>query len=131
MEQTEILVTELEACMDQMLAIYRPFADPGKDWTRGGDPLQDLVKRREEALVLGKPISDNFRQLWAAWELSCPPPEERARIFASRNRIVELGMTVSKSDTSIQTQLKHKSQELRRQAVESGNKAKAVRAYSR
>ena len=125
------LAAELEALMEQMLAVYRPFSDPGRDWSRGGDPLQELVQRREEALLLGKPLSDRFRQLWSEWEASSPAPAERARIFAARNRIVELGMTVSKSDTAIQTQLRRKSDELRRQAVEAGRKATAVRAYAR
>ncbi len=131
METSLDLVTELEASMDQMLAIYRPFSEPGKDWSQGGSPLQDLVRQREEALLLGKPASDRFRQLWSQWEASSPDQEERARVFQARNRIVELGMTVSKSDTAIQTQLKRKTEDLRRQAVESDKKSKAARAYSR
>ncbi len=125
------LASELEAAMEQMFAVYRPFSDPGQDWSRGGEPLQELVHRREEALLLGKPLSDRFRQLWSEWEASSPTPAERARIFAARNRIVELGMTVSKSDTAIQTQIRRKSDELRRQAAEADRKATAARAYAR
>ena len=125
------LAAELETLMDQMQAVYRPFSDPGQDWSRGGDPLRELVQRRDEALLLGKPLSDRFRQLWSAWEASSPAPAERARVFAARNRIVELGMTVSKNDTAIQTQLRRKSDDLRRQAAEADRKATAARAYAR
>jgi hypothetical protein len=131
MEKTTDLAGELESTMDQMMAIYRPFAEPGPDWSRGGQPLQDLIDRRDAALLQGKPVADKFRQLWAAWEATSPDPDERARIFRGRNRIVELGMSVSRSDTAIQTQLKRKADDLRRQAVESGHKAKALHAYTR
>jgi hypothetical protein len=131
MEMTPDLAGELEATMDRMMAIFRPFSEPGTDWSRGGRPLQDLVERRDAALIQGKPITDRFRQLWSEWESTTPAPDERARIFQARNRIVELGMSVSKSDTAIQTQLKRKSDDLRRQALESGRKAKALQAYLR
>lgn len=131
MDKTPGLAVELEATMEQMMAVFRPFAEPGTDWSRGGQPLQELIERRDAALIQGKPITDRFRQLWAAWEATSPAPDERARIFESRNRIVELGMSVSRSDTAIQTQLKRKSEDLRRQAVESGHKAKAMQAYMR
>jgi hypothetical protein len=130
-EQPLDLASELETCMERMRCIYSPFSDPGKDWSRGGDPLRNLVQRREDALILGKPLSARFRQLWAEWEASSPDQEERARIFQARNKLVELGMVVSKSDTAIQTQLKRKSAELRRLAVETNTKAKAARAYRR
>lgn len=131
MDKTPDLAAELESTMDQMLAVYRPFAEPGTDWSRGGQPLQELIDRRDAALVQAKPIADKFRHLWSSWESTSPEPAERARIFQARNRIVELGMSVSKSDTAIQTQLKRKTDELRRQAVESGHKAKAMQAYTR
>jgi hypothetical protein len=125
------LARELESTMDQMLAIFRPFSEPGTDWSRGGQPLQDLIDRRDAALIQGKPVTDRFHQLWSEWEATTPSPDERARIFQARNRIVELGMSVSKSDTQLQTQLKRKTEDLRRQAVESGHKAKAMQAYTR
>jgi hypothetical protein len=131
MEKTPDLAGELEATMDQMLAVFRPFSEPGTDWSRGGQPLRDLIDRRDAALIQGKPITDRFRRLWSAWEATSPAPDERARIFQARNRIVELGMSVSKSDTGIQAKLKRKSEELRRQAVETNHKAKAARAYTR
>jgi len=131
MDKTPDLAGELEATMDQMMSVFHPFCDPGKNWSRGGQPLQELIDRRDAALVQGKPITDRFRQLWSEWESTTPSPDERARIFQARNRIVELGMSVSKSDTHIQSQLKRKTEDLRRQAVESGNKAKAMQAYSR
>lgn len=131
MDKPTDLASELESTMDQMMAVYRPFAEPGSDWSRGGQPLQELVDRRDAALLQGKPIADRFRLLWSAWESTAPEPAERARIFQARNRIVELGMSVSKNDTAIQTQLKRKADDLRRQAVESGHKAKAMKAYAR
>lgn len=124
------LVAELEASMDLLLEVYAPFSEPGKDWSRGGESLQTLVRRREEALTQGKPLAERFHQLWKAWEATQPDQSERARVFQARNRIVELGLAVSRSDTSIQVQLKRKSEELRRQAVESDHKSRAAQAYA-
>lgn len=124
------IATELEETITRMLQVYEPFSSPGKDWLKGGDALMDLVRRRDQALAEGKAQSDRFRQLWTAWEATAPNQEERARIFQARNRIVEMGLEVSRSDTSIQTQLKRKVDELKRKAVESDSKSKVAKAYA-
>ncbi len=124
------IVAELEESIAQMLEIYKPFANPGKDWLRDGKALQDLVQKRDQARAQGKSVSDKFRQLWTMWESSQPDPKERARVFEARNRIVELGLEVSRQDTNIQTQLMRKVDELKTKAVESDHKSKAVKAYS-
>jgi len=124
------LSTELEECMDQLLEIYTPFSEPGRVWIKGGDALDDLVRRRDEALAKGQPASMRFRTLWSQWEASQPPQEERAKIFQARNRIVELGLQVSRSDTTIQATLRRKVDELRQMAVASDGQSKAARAYA-
>lgn len=124
------LSAELEACMDELLAIYAPFTEPGRQWSKGGDALDELVRRRDQALAKGQPASLRFKELWARWEASLPPQEERAKIFQSRNRIVEVGLQVSRSDTAIQATLRRKVDELRRMAVASDGQSKAARAYA-
>jgi hypothetical protein len=124
------LSTELEECMDQLLEIYAPFAEPGRTWSRGGEPLDELVRRRDQALAKGQPEATRFKSLWSQWEATQPPQEERARIFQARNRIVELGLQVSRSDTSIQATLRRKVDELRQMAVASDGQSKAARAYA-
>ena len=124
------IAAELEKSMEELLEIYAPFSDPGRNWQKGGAALDELVQRRDQALSKGKPASDRFKQLWAAWEKSDPDQTERARIFQARNRIVELGLLVSRNDTGIQAQLRRKSEELSRLAVESEQKSKAANAYA-
>lgn len=125
------LSRRLEASMEKLLEVYQPFAQPGKDWIQGGDALQDLVRRRDLALQEGKPLSDEFKRLWSEWESSQPAQEERARVFQTRNRIVELGLQVSRLDTDIQSRLRKKADELRRLAAESNKKSNAAKAYTR
>lgn len=120
----------LEESMEKLLEVYQPFAQPGKDWIQGGEALQDLVWRRDEALLKGKPLSDEFKKLWAEWESAQPEQEERARIFQTRNKIVELGLQVSRLDTDIQSRLRKKADDLRRMAAESNQKSNAAKAYS-
>lgn len=125
------LSRRLEASMEKLLEVYQPFAQPGKDWIQGGDALQELVQRRDLALQEGKPLSDEFKRLWSEWESSQPTLEERARVFQTRNRIVELGLQVSRLDTDIQSRLRKKADELRRLAAESNKKSNAAKAYTR
>ncbi len=125
------LSRRLEESMEKLLEVYQPFAQPGKDWIQGGEALQDLVQRRDQALQEGMPLSDEFKRLWSEWESSQPAQEERARVFQTRNKIVELGLQVSRLDTDIQSRLRKKADELRRMAVESNKKSNAVKAYTR
>lgn len=124
------IASDLEKSMDELLVIYAPFSEPGRNWQKTEESIQDLVARRDQALAQGKPASDRFKELWAAWEKSNPDQAERARIFQARNRIVELGLQVSRSDSSIQSQLQRKAEELRRLAVESERKSKVAQAYA-
>lgn len=125
------LSRRLEETMESLLEVYQPFAQPGKDWIQGGDALQDLVQRRDEALQKGKPLSDELKKLWSEWESAQPAPEERARVFQTRNKIVELGLQVSRLDTDIQSRLRKKADEFRRMASESNKKSNAAKAYTR
>jgi len=125
------LSRRLEASMEKLLEVYQPFAQPGKDWIQGGDALQELVRRRDLALQEGKPLSDEFKRLWSEWESTQPAQEERARVFQTRNKIVELGLQVSRLDTDIQSRLRKKADEFRRLAAESNKKSNAAKAYMR
>ena len=125
------LAVELEESIVRLIEAYEPFAHPGKDWLRGGDELDRLVRDRDESLARAKPLSERYKSLWSQWESTQPSQEERARIFQARNRIVELGLQVSKLDTEIQDRLRKKSEDLRRQAAEVAKKSKAAKAYSR
>lgn len=124
------LASDLEKCMEELLEIYAPFSEPGRNWQKSEESIQDLVLRRDHALAKGKHASERFKELWTAWEKANPDQTERARIFQARNRIVELGLQVSRSDSSIQSQLQRKTEELRRMAVESERKSKVAQAYA-
>jgi hypothetical protein len=68
-------------------------------------------------------------EVWSEWESQRPSAEERARVFAARNQIVELGLTVSRADAALQGRIRRKADDLRRLAADTGTRQRATRAY--
>lgn len=120
---------ELEKALGELEATYVPFRDAGSLWRGDPEGLEDVVRRRQEVLDSAQPLVDRIQGVWKAWEASNPGAEERSRVFAARNRIVEMGLQVSKTDIALQEKVRRKSEDLKREAADSGRKHKASKAY--
>lgn len=123
------IAEDLENALEELEATYVPFRDAGSFWRGDPEGLEDVVKRRQEVLELAQPLVDRIQRIWKSWEASNPGSEERSRIFAARNRIVEMGMQVSKTDIALQEKVRRRSEDLKREAADSGRKHKASKAY--
>jgi hypothetical protein len=123
------LTEQLVGAYADLELIYLPFSEDGKRWK--GDPtgLDEIVALRERALQEGAAALSRIREIWAKWEAEKPGTEQRARVFAARNRIVELGLAASKADVSLQGKVRRRADEIRRLAAESGRTQKATAAY--
>ncbi|HNY29715.1 MAG TPA: hypothetical protein PKO15_02410 [Fibrobacteria bacterium] len=120
---------ELERILEELEATYAPFRDAGAQWRGDPEGLDEVVRRRQDALEAAQPLVERIQGIWKRWESNSPSPQERSRIFAARNRIVEMGMQVSKADVALQEKARRKSETLRRDAADSGRKHKASKAY--
>jgi len=123
--------TELVEAYAELERIYQPFSEDGKTWKGDLARLQLIVERRDKALAEGASLMRRIAQVWPVWESAGPRSEERARVFSARNRIVELGLAVSRADESLQGRIRRKSDELRKLAADTGNRQKATVAYGR
>jgi len=121
--------TELVECYARLELAYQPFSEDGKKWKGDAAGLDEIVRRRALALREGAVLLARIREIWSRWESQEPGAEERARVFASRNRIVELGLTVARADVALQGKARRRTEELRQLAAEAGRKNKAARAY--
>ncbi|HXP90531.1 MAG TPA: hypothetical protein VN931_06345 [Fibrobacteria bacterium] len=121
--------TELVECYARLELAYQPFSEDGRKWK--GDPagLDEIVRLRAQALQKGAVLLDRIREVWSQWESREPGADERARVFAARNRIVELGLAVARADVALQGKARRRTEELRQLAAEAGRKHKAARAY--
>jgi hypothetical protein len=115
---------------DALLHAYAPFADPGTDWSEGGEPLEELVKARDLALSQAQPLLDELQELWSRWEAASIPSDERTRVGTARSHLVALGVDVSRSDTRIERMLQRKIDQLRREAHEADQRHRVSRAYN-
>ncbi len=120
---------ELEQALIELETTYVPFRDAGAAWRGDLEGLEDVVRRRQEVLDTAQPLVDRMKRIWKEWEDGNPGPDERSRIFTARNRIVEMGMQVSKMDVALQEKARRKTDELKREAADSGRKHKASKAY--
>ena len=109
--------------------IYLPFSEDGRAWKGDVARLEEIVKRRDQALAEGAVVMNRISEVWSAWESGGPPSEERARVFSARNRIVELGLAVSRADVALQGRIRRKADDLRKLAADTGNRQRATRAY--
>lgn len=123
------LAEDLQSSLESLESTYAPFRDAGSMWRGDPEGLDEVVRLRQEALDAAQPLVERIQEVWKRWEATTPSPQERSRIFAARNRIVEMGMQVSKADHSLQEKARRKSEALKREAADSGRKHKASKAY--
>lgn len=122
---------ELVSLIGRLVEIYRPFADPGTEWREGGEPLDALVEARDQALEAAQPLSERMKELWSLWEASHPSEADRAAVGQARNRLVTLGLEVSRSDMMLERVLSEKIAKLKAEASESNRKSQASQAYGK
>lgn len=121
--------TELVEAYATLERIYGPFSDDGKTWKGDVPRLEEIVRGRDLALENGAVLMRRITEVWSMWEAQRPSSEERARVFAARNRIVELGLSVSRADSTLQTKIRRKADDLRKLAADTGTRQKATQAY--
>lgn len=122
---------ELQEVYETLIGIYAPFAEPGNDWRDGEEGLDALLVARDQALLAAEPLLDRLPALWASWEAAAHTDAERLAIGQVRNRLITLGVEVSRSDSRIERVLQEKIDRLKVQATESNSRNKANQAYSR
>lgn len=127
----ESLSQELVSLIGRLTEIYRPFAEPGTEWREGGEALDALVEARDQALEAAQPLSERMKELWNQWEASHPTDAERAAVGQARNRLVTLGLEVSRSDMMLERVLSEKIAKLKNEASESNRKNQASQAYGK
>jgi hypothetical protein len=123
--------TELESAFAALELAYAPFSDNGSKWKGEIPGLEGIIEKRDQSLAKAEELIGRIQVLWPEWESTSPPADQRARIYSARNRIVELGLAVARSDSALQAKVRHKTEELRRQAADSGHRQVANRAYTR
>lgn len=125
------LTRDLVAVIDRLVENYAAFSQPGNDWREGGEPLDALVQARDEALEQALPLLDEMKDLWSRWEAGTPNDAERAAVGQARNRLVSLGLEVTRSDIMLERVLSEKVAKLKAEATESNRKSQASQAYGR
>ena len=110
---------------------YASFVDDGRGWKGDLAGIERIVAERDESLARGERLMARVRELWELWESESPDAQERSRVFAARNRLVELGLAASKADTVLQGKVRRRAEELRTAAADVGRKHKATVAYRR
>ena len=106
---TEIDATsELVESYAALERIYQPFSEDGRTWKGDVLRLEEMVRRRDQALADGAVLMQRILDVWSGWESRKPTPEQRGRVFSARNRIVELGLAVSRADSTLQGRIRRK-----------------------
>lgn len=119
---------ELEGLLTDLERVWKPFANPDQVWTTD-DGLSALLDARDRALAEAAPILERVQGDWKTWEASKPADKERARVFALRNRLVNLALEASRFENSLESGVKRRIEEARRQAADSDKRSRAARAY--
>lgn len=121
--------TELVESYAELERIYQPFSEDGRTWKGDVLRLEEIVRGRDQALAEGAVLMRRISEVWSDWESRGPDSEERSRVFSARNRIVELGLSVSRADATLQGRIRRKADELRKLAADTGIRQKATKAY--
>lgn len=121
--------TELVESYAALERIYLPFSEDGRTWKGDVPRLEEIVRRRDQALAEGAVLMRRISEVWSDWEARGPDCEERSRVFSARNRIVELGLSVSRADATLQGRIRRKADELRKLAADTGIRQNATKAY--
>lgn len=108
---------------------YAAFVEDGQAWKGDADGLATILRHRDEALSRGGELMARIHAIWPVWEAAAPGNEDRAKVFAARNRLVELGLSVSKADNTLQGKVRRRAEELRKAAAETGRTRTATIAY--
>lgn len=119
---------ELETLLTDLEKVWQPFARPKQDWT-SDEGLSALLDARDQALAQAAPLLAQVQGNWQIWEATKPPEKERARVFALRNRLVNLALEASRFENSVESGVKRRIEEARRQAADSDKRSRAARAY--
>lgn len=122
------LSDDLEALLVELERVWKPFAAPAEDWTTDAG-LEALLEARDRSLILAAPLLAQVHGGWKAWEDSRPPERERARVFSVRNRLVNLALEASRFETGLESNVRRRIDEARRQAADSDKRSRAARAY--
>jgi hypothetical protein len=122
------LTETLERMLNELEKVWQPFAHPLMEWTTDTG-LSDLMDSRDESLAKAGPLLENVQVCWKQWEESRPADQERARVFSARNRLVNLALEASRFETQLETGLRKRIDEGRRQAADSDRRNRAARAY--
>lgn len=120
---------ELVETYSELERNYAPFVEDGQAWKGDVDGLEAILRHRDESLARGGTLMARIRAIWPVWEAASPGNEERAKVFAARNRLVELGLSVSKADSILQGKVRRRAEDLRKAAAESGRTRTATIAY--
>lgn len=119
---------DLASLLTELENVWQPFARTEKDWT-SDEGLSALLDSRDQALALAAPILAQVQENWKAWEAAKPADKERARVFALRNRLVNLALEASRFEIGVESGVKRRIEEARRQAADSDKRSRAARAY--
>ncbi len=122
------LTEKLEGMLTELEKVWQPFAHPVVEWTTDTG-LSNLMDSRDESLARAAPLLENVQLCWKQWEESRPADQERARVFSARNRLVNLALEASRFETQLETGLRKRIDEGRRQAADSDRRNRAARAY--
>lgn len=119
---------DLESLLTDLEKVWQPFAHPQQDWT-SDEGLSALLDARDQALAQAAPLLVQVQENWKTWEAAKPADKERARVFALRNRLVNLALEASRFENSVESGVKRRIEEGRRQAADSDKRSRAARAY--
>jgi len=122
------LTEKLEGMLSELERVWEPFAHPSADWTTDTG-LSDLMDSRDVSLARAAPLLEDVQTCWKLWEESRPADQERARVFSARNRLVNLALEASRFEARLETGLRKRIDEGRRQAADSDRRNRAARAY--
>lgn len=122
------LTETLEAMLAELERVWQPFAHPSGEWTTETG-LAVLMDSRDESLARAAPLLERVQTCWKEWEQSRPADQDRARVFSARNRLVNLALEASRFETQLETGLRKRIDEGRRQAADSDRRNRAARAY--
>lgn len=119
---------DLASLLTELENVWQPFARTEKDWT-SDEGLSALLDSRDQALARAAPILAQVQENWKSWEAAKPADKERARVFALRNRLVNLALEASRFEIGVESGVKRRIEEARRQAADSDKRSRAARAY--